>query len=416
MRCQCPHRPSTEHPAGADTETYERRKGSGVTRSGHGRRVRLRLVACGGVRRSNLAGQSAAAGGVIGLGCGGHAISAPTMPSTVADIFAAAGVEPTGVTRWGEAARPPEPPAAAATGIYVVALTDQLDSLEGRRADAPISSAAVDELRVVRCKELTLDGVLEPARQPLTARLAAFWFPDEVVLYIGLAGSRKTRPVAGELAKRVTEYYVTPLGANGPHAGGWPLKTLSCLEDLYVHYAYCGDVKRSEDACIARFAQQVSPDTRARLHDAVRVMPFANLEFPKGNAKDHGIRGARAPKLKNKSARPRPTSAAKPPVRAATPIIGSTTPHHRTQNVTSNDINVGQVRVPVGATKRVLPLTRQDIHVVLRGRELTCRWDPRFGAKDRSGVIRVGKAAAKDLLVVGDVLAVSVRAGLVYLD
>lgn len=339
------------------------------------------------------------------------------MPSTVADIFAAAGAEPAGVTRWGEAPRPPEPPAAAATGIYVVALTDQLDSTQGRRADAPISAAAVDELRAVRRKELTLDGALEPVCQALTARLGAFWFPDEVVLYIGLAGPRKRRPVAGELAKRVTEYYGTPLGANGPHAGGWPLKTLSCLKALYVHYAYCGDVNRAEDACIARFAEHVSPSTRMRLHDPVRVMPFANLEFPQGSAKNHGIRGTRAPKLTGKAARPRPTSVAKPSPASWVPTPDArTTPHHRTQNVTANDINVGQVRIPIGATKRVLPPTRRDIPVVLRGREITCRWDPRYGTKERSGVIRVGKAAAKELLAVGDVLAVSVRDGSVCLS
>lgn len=85
-------------------------------------------------------------------------------------------------------------------------------------------------------------------------------------------------------------------------------------------------------------------------------------------------------------------------------------PHHRSQNVTANDIEVGQVRIPIGATKTILPPARQDIVVVLRGRKLTCRWDPRYGEKERSGVIRVGKAAAADPLSAGDVLAVTVAA------
>jgi hypothetical protein len=85
--------------------------------------------------------------------------------------------------------------------------------------------------------------------------------------------------------------------------------------------------------------------------------------------------------------------------------------------VTAKDIEVGQVRIPIGATKTILPLVRQDIVIVLRGRKLTCRWDPRYGVKERSGVIRVGKAAAADLLSPGDVLAVSVTAdGSVGLD
>jgi hypothetical protein len=77
---------------------------------------------------------------------------------------------------------------------------------------------------------------------------------------------------------------------------------------------------------------------------------------------------------------------------------GVVTPHHLSQNVTAKDIEVGQVRIPSGATKTILPPVRQDIVVDTRGRKLTCRWDPRCGAKERSGVIRVGKAAAADLL------------------
>jgi hypothetical protein len=363
------------------------------------------------------------------------------MPSTVADIFAAAGAQPAGVVAWGEPPSPPRQSAAAATGIYVVALTDQLDSLTGWRAQAPISAAAVDELRAVRRNELRIDGALEPTRDALVARLAAFWFPDEVVLYIGLAGPRKSRPAAGELAKRVMEYYGTALGARGPHAGGWPLKTLSCLDELCVHYAYCGDVNRAEDRCIARFAAQVSPTTRERLRDPVRVMPFANLEFPKGNAKAHGIRGARAPRAPRQPIRSLRLAdgeslseeaarlAADPAdlaesrrVRENTDAVAAPWPadepiaDHRSQNVTANDIAVGQVRIPMGATKRLLPRNRQDIAVVLRGRELSCRWDPRYGVKERSGVIRVGKAAATALLAEGDVLMVSVREGAVHLD
>jgi hypothetical protein len=361
------------------------------------------------------------------------------MPSTVADIFGAAGAEPAGVVSWREPPGPPEPAAAVATGIYVVALTDRLDRLEGTRAEAPISTAAVDELLTVRRKELSLDEVLRPKREQLAARRAALWLPDEGVVYIGLAGARKRRPLQGELAKRVSDYYATPLGASGPHAGGWPLKTLACLDELYVHYAYCGAVNAAEDACIRRFAEQVSPETRAALRDPVRVMPFANLEFPKGNPKNHGIRGARAPKalgglrrgasgvevLHEQVAR----LASDPDDLAEVRRVGEdmdavaapwpndeAVAAHRSQNVTASDIAVGQVRIPIGPTKSILPPTRQDVSVVLRGRELTCRWDPRNSDKERSGVIRVGKAAAAELLSAGDVLAVSVSDGDVRLD
>jgi hypothetical protein len=92
------------------------------------------------------------------------------------------------------------------------------------------------------------------------------------------------------------------------------------------------------------------------------------------------------------------------------------TPHHRSQRVTAKDIESGQVRIPRGATKTILPRERQNITVRLRGRHLTSRWDPRYGPPERSGVIRVGKAPARELLLPGDVLAVRVRAGRVDLD
>lgn len=351
---------------------------------------------------------------------------ASTVPSTVADIFAAASASPAGVVRWGAPPAPPVDRTAPATGVYVVALTDELDGRAGALAVPPISEAAIEELLAVR-PELTLDDA-RPTREQLLQRLAGFWFPDEVVVYIGLAGPRKNRPVRGEVAKRVGEYYATPLGANGPHAGGWPLKTLACLHEVYVHYAYCDRVNQAEKDCIGYFAKQVSAKTRARLHDPVRVMPFANLEFPKGNPKSHGIRGARAPKVKRGAKTPITAAAraaplaptARPPValRPAPDHVGAAvTPRHRSQNVTAKDIEVGQVRIPIGATKTILPPVRQDIVAVLRGRKMTCRWDPRYGEKERSGVIRVGKAAAVDLLSPGDVLAVSVAAdGSVSLD
>src|SRR4051794_34069945 len=219
---------------------------------------------------------------------------ASPVPSTVAHVFAAAGVKPAGVVAWGISAGPPTQVGAVATGIYVVALTDKLDDLDAVLPTAPISPAAVDELLDAR-PELTLDQA-RPTREQLAARLAAFWFPDEVVVYIGLAGSRRHRPPQGEVAHRVAEYYKTRVGARSPHGGGWPLKTLACLSDLFVHYGYCSDVDASETAAIGYFAENVSEATLEGLHDRIRVMPFANLEFPKGNAKNHGMRGAREPR------------------------------------------------------------------------------------------------------------------------
>jgi hypothetical protein len=172
------------------------------------------------------------------------------------------------------------------------------------RAACPVSTAAVEALLDAR-PELTLDGSCPDARQ-LGARLTGFWCPDEVVLYIGRAGPRPhTRIKTSELSDRVAEYCATPLGARSPHAGGWPLKTLTGLDELHTHYAYCADDRTAEEQMLDRFAEQLSDGTRNALLDSTYVMPFANLEDGHRRRKLHGVRGARAPK-KDSTAKPAP--------------------------------------------------------------------------------------------------------------
>ena len=87
-------------------------------------------------------------------------------------------------------------------------------------------------------------------------------------------------------------------------------------------------------------------------------------------------------------------------------------------DVTQGDIDVGQVRIlKTGAAKALFPSGRQDIDIVLRGRSLTSRWDPRVSAdRERSGIIRVGVAAARELLHENDVLGIAVVDETYHLD
>jgi hypothetical protein len=71
---------------------------------------------------------------------------------------------------------------------------------------------------------------------------------------------------------------------------------LSILDELLVHFAYCDEVDIAERAMLKTFAAGVSPADRERLYDSERVMPFANLEYPPGVRKRHGITGAKAPR------------------------------------------------------------------------------------------------------------------------
>ena len=318
------------------------------------------------------------------------------MPSTVADVFAAAGVPPAGVVRWHTAV--PQPKA----GVYVVALTDDIASMASARADAPIDPARLENLLAVR-PELLLDGG-RPTAAELVDRLRRFWLADEVVLYIGLA-SRSVRT-------RVGQYYKTPLGARRPHAGGWWLKTLSVLDELSVHFAASPDFSTAEGRALRAWASAVSSRSRGALHDRELVAPFANLRTASGAIKAHGITGATGglsggpedarPAATRSTVRPH---AAKP---AARPKLAGDA-HAVSQRVTARDVSAGQVRFP-RAAKTLFPPERALVDAVLRGREMRGRWDPRVGPdRERSGVLAFGRGKLDGVVSADDVLMVRVR-------
>jgi hypothetical protein len=102
------------------------------------------------------------------------------MPSTVRELFSAYGLEPAGCVRWGQPLREQQ------TGVYVIALTDDVDDLTATLPWCPLHRAALDELARV-CPRLLLDGA------PTTAvvvgqRIASFWIADELAVYIGRTG------------------------------------------------------------------------------------------------------------------------------------------------------------------------------------------------------------------------------------
>lgn len=331
------------------------------------------------------------------------------MTSTVRDLVKAADLEYGGVVRWGK------PVPCARPGVYVVGLDPDPASAAAGGSPPPISTAAVDRLLALR-PELTLDG-MRPTAEELTRRLGRFWLSDEVVLYVGLAGT-------STLAGRVGAYYTTELGARAPHAGGWFLKTLTPNPPRWVHWAQADDPALAEDRMLAAFCNNVSKSSLHTLLDAEHPFPFANLEWPKGIRKRHGILGAKAPKMaatgsNGPPARPRPLPAtpARPrpiPAPPARPFeTDDTTPSRPlsgsllSQQVTAKDRLAGQIRIPQ-ATKSIFPPQAAVVSVSLRGRQIEGRWTPRTGPdRERSGLLRVGRHALSDSVPVGTRLVVT---------
>lgn len=326
------------------------------------------------------------------------------MPTTVRELLRAADLQPEGVVPWGIV------PPVAGPGVYVVALIESPDSLEGALVEPPLDRHAFERW-LERVPSLMLDG--SPADVPrLMDRVARFWLPDEVIVYIGKASSLPTR---------LRDYYATAIGARGPHSGGYFLKVLANLRDLHVHYSRCEDAGRAEDLMLETFCRGVSQTTCDILLDPAHPFPFANLEWPPGTRKAHGIVGAREPRTARSvaapSRRPSMTSAGMPPDRAPRSQEGRTAGPYRSQRVTVADLRAGQIRIP-RATKSLFPEGRADVTVMLRGKLVAARWDPRIGPdRERSGVLRFrDKDTLRASVHDGEILPVSLRNGQLFLQ
>jgi transcription elongation factor GreA len=186
-----------------------------------------------------------------------------------AALLAAVGLLPDGPLPWGR------PVPARGPGIYVVELP------------APLPAAPVELTRVgkwiERVETLRLDGA-RPTSKALAARLASFWLPDELVIYVGMT--------TVSLGRRVAALYDTPLGDRRPHSGGHWLKTLRELDHLRIWWAATDAAEEYEDAILTAFAERVGAEARRALPDASVVLPFANLQTATGERKQHGISGA----------------------------------------------------------------------------------------------------------------------------
>ena len=105
------------------------------------------------------------------------------------------------------------------------------------------------------------------------------------MVYIGQA----SRGVRG----RVGDYYKTPLGDRGPHAGGHWIKTLTRLVDCRVRSAATDDFDAVERELIDDFVPAVPAAERRALYDPWLILPFANLQDGRRVRKLHGIGAAK---------------------------------------------------------------------------------------------------------------------------
>lgn len=310
------------------------------------------------------------------------------MSISVSEVLAGSGLEHAGVVAWGREI-PLDVP-----GVYVVSSSSDVHDAVGSIRQYTPNAAAFAELRLL-CPYVTLDG--EPAGdEELATRIGRFWIPDSAILYIGLAGT--------SVRKRMNQYYRTSIGQRAPHAGGWWLKTLANLDDLYVHIAAADEPKVAEAEMLRRFAEAVPTAVRQNLHDSERIAPFANVDVQQGLRKRHGLSGhkvgsKRAGKpltptsgLKNSV---RQTDSVSFPVEEPLTFLGARQAGTRVQSqvITDGDRTRSNLRIPA-RSKFAFPAENCVVTVHYEGQMLECLW--RVNGS-RSGTIGLGRDIMREI-------------------
>jgi transcription elongation factor GreA len=176
------------------------------------------------------------------------------------ELLRGQGLMPDGPLLFGQ------PVPSSRAGVYVI----EWPTLQ---PTAPIDHHSL-RTWLARVPTLRLDGAV-PTPHELAARLAAYWRPDQTIVYVGMT----TR----SLRRRLADFATTALGDFGPHRGGHWLKTLDGLDRARVWWAETDAPEEYEDALLTSFGAAVG---------APGTLPFANLTSLGSGRRGHGLTGA----------------------------------------------------------------------------------------------------------------------------
>jgi transcription elongation factor GreA len=178
----------------------------------------------------------------------------PTPPLNGHDLLRALDLQIEGPVLWGRQL------GSSGPGVFIV-------ELPAPQPKVSIDPAAVREW-LDRAPKLLLDGK-RPTVAELQTRLASFWMPDQVILYIG--SSQKG------VGARLSGMYKTPLGERRPQPAGYWLKTLRNLSRARIWWSPTSDAELYEDQLLDRFVKSAGK------------MPYAVLSTPAGSARVDGL-------------------------------------------------------------------------------------------------------------------------------
>ncbi len=186
------------------------------------------------------------------------------MPVTVKEIFNKVGLEPSVPLKWRNAI------SIKGNGVYIISSSSNSTMNTGIT-----SSCKVNEEVFKKWKSFSpeLNKKNLSTIKPIQTEINKFWKPKENILYIGESSSE-----TNGLAKRVNQFYIHQVGWKGPHTGGYWLKLLSQLEELYVYYAVCDHPRDTEFKMLLHFIEQCTGKSFYDLQELGKHLPFANMK------------------------------------------------------------------------------------------------------------------------------------------
>lgn len=167
------------------------------------------------------------------------------------------------------------------TGIYIISTSIDKSYLPKSLVGVSFNESEMDTW-LKNAPNILLYGI-KPSKQDLKKQLSRFWLADESILYIGKAEKQT-------LSARIKQFYKHKVGKNSPHKGGYWLKLLSNLNELYIHLYSTNDSHEVEKELLNFFRNSVSEASRKNLIDKEICIPFANLQLRSNVVKNHGLK------------------------------------------------------------------------------------------------------------------------------
>lgn len=187
------------------------------------------------------------------------------MPVSVHEIFTRFSLEYTGPVRWDEVKNMTH----NKPGVYVISTQRDPKSKSKKGFEYWIEDDDFEAWQT-NSPALSIGETIVESVENIQTYLEQFYHDNESILYIGQSST--------DIKSRLKNYYDYKLGTKGNHQGGYWLKTLSFVEDLFVYHTInCKNPKEAEFRMLMYFAENVSGKSFYKIENFSFYLPFANL-------------------------------------------------------------------------------------------------------------------------------------------